>query len=89
MCREFHRVMACEGPSHTTLHRYVTGKVKGPNVLTERYVQQAIHKLTVELSQKELSQSETQRKRVEKELRETEDSFRNLVEHTNDIWFLT
>jgi len=52
MCREFHRVMGHEGPSHTTLFRYASGKTKRPNVLTERYVQQAIDKLTAELSQK-------------------------------------
>ncbi len=52
MCREFHRMMAHEGPSHTTLFRYPSGNVTRPNVVTERYVQQAIHKLTVELSQK-------------------------------------
>ena len=50
--REFYRVMGEEGPSQTTLFRYATGKVKRPNVCTERYVQQAIHKVTVELSQK-------------------------------------
>jgi len=53
MCREFHRVMDTEGPSHTTLIRYATGKVRRPNVLAERYVREAIHKVTVELSQKE------------------------------------
>ena len=53
MCREFHRVMAHEGPSHTTLFRYATGKVKRPNVIAERYVREAIHKVTVELSQKQ------------------------------------
>ena len=52
MCREFHRVMGEEGPSHTTLFRYASGRVKRPNVLTERYVEQAIHKVTVELSEK-------------------------------------
>jgi len=50
MCREIHRVMGEEGPSHTTLFRYASGKTKRPNVLTERYVQQAIQKLTVELA---------------------------------------
>jgi len=45
MCREMHRVMGEEGPSHTTLFRYASGKVKRPNVITERYVQQAIHKI--------------------------------------------
>ncbi len=52
MCREFHRVMDEEGPSHTTLFRYATRKVRRRNVLTERYVQQAIQKVTAELSQK-------------------------------------
>ncbi len=51
MCREFHRVMGQEGPSHTTLFRYAKGKGKRPHVVTERYVQQAIQKVTVELSQ--------------------------------------
>jgi hypothetical protein len=52
MAREFYRVMGHEGPSHTTLFRYSSGKVKRPNVIAERYVQQAIHKVTVELRQK-------------------------------------
>jgi len=52
MCRELHRVMGEEGPSHTTLFRYASGRVKRPNVVTERYVQEAIQKVTVELSQK-------------------------------------
>jgi len=52
MSRQFHRVMGAEGPSQTTLFRYATGKVKRPNVCTERYVQQAIHKVTVELAKK-------------------------------------
>ncbi len=52
MCREFHRVMTHEGPSHTTLFRYATGKVKRPHVVIENYVHQAIHKITVELNQK-------------------------------------
>jgi len=51
MCREFHRVMAHEGPTHTTLYRYASGKVKRPNVLVEQYVRKAIHKVTAELSQ--------------------------------------
>ncbi len=53
MCREFHRVMGEEGPSHTTLFRYATGKVRRRNVLTERYVKEAIDRVTVEL-QKEV-----------------------------------
>jgi len=52
MRREFYRVMGYEGPSHTTLFRYASGKVKRPSVIAERYVQQAIHKVTAELSQK-------------------------------------
>ena len=52
VCRELHRVMGHEGPSHTTLFRYATGKVKRPNVVTEQYVREAIHKVTVELNQK-------------------------------------
>ncbi len=52
MCREMHRVMGEEGPSHTTLFRYATGRVKRPNVLVEQYVRQAIQKITAELSQK-------------------------------------
>ncbi len=53
MCREFHRVMAHEGPSHTTLYRYAKGKgIKRPHAVTERYVRQAIQKVTAELSKK-------------------------------------
>ena len=55
MCREFHRVIGEEGPSHTTLFRYATGKVRRRNVLTERYVKEAIDRITVELAQKELN----------------------------------
>ncbi len=52
MCREFHRVMGYEGLTPTTLFRYASRQTKRPNVITERYVEQAIHKLTAELSQK-------------------------------------
>ena len=52
MCREMHRVMGEEGPTHTTLFRYASGRVKRPHVLVEQYVRQAIDKLTAELSQK-------------------------------------
>ncbi|MDA2934741.1 hypothetical protein MYX82_10420, partial [Acidobacteria bacterium AH-259-D05] len=68
MCREFHRVMGEEGPSHTTLYRYAVRKFQRRNILTERYVQEAIHKTTVELIQRELSESEAWRERTEKEL---------------------
>ena len=57
MCREFHRVMDYEGPSQTTLFRYARGNVKRPNVIAERYVRQAIDKLTAELSQKQNRQA--------------------------------
>ena len=53
MCREFHRVMGYEGPSHTTLFRYAKGKGTRTHVVIERYVLQAIEKVTAELSQKE------------------------------------
>ena len=80
MCREFHRAMDREGPSHTTLLRYATGHVKRRNVVTEQYVREAIHKITRELS-------ETQRKQLKKVLRESEEKFRGLVEHNNDmVW---
>jgi len=52
MSREFHRVMGQEGPTHTTLFRYASGRVKRPNVITARYVQEAMDKVTAELSQK-------------------------------------
>ncbi len=52
MCREFHRVMGHEGPSHTTLYRYAKGKGKRQHVITERYVREAIQKVTAELSTK-------------------------------------
>ncbi len=53
MCREMHRVMGKEGPTHTTLFRYASGKGnKRPHAVTERYVREGIHKLTVEFSQK-------------------------------------
>ncbi len=62
MCRELHRVMGEEGPSHTTIFRYATGKTKRRNVLTERYVKEAIDRVTVELARNKLSESETQQK---------------------------
>ena len=48
MCREMHRVMETEGPSHTTLFRYATGKIKKPNPLTARWVDEATDKLVEE-----------------------------------------
>jgi len=52
MCREFHRVIGHEGPSHTTLYRYAKGKGKRQHVTTERYVREAVEKVTAELSTK-------------------------------------
>jgi hypothetical protein len=52
MCREMHRVMGEEGPTHTTLFRHASGRVKRPHVLVEQYVRKALEKLTAELSQK-------------------------------------
>ncbi len=52
ICYEFHRVMGHQGPSHTTLFRYASGRVKRPNVLVEQFVRSAIDKVTAELSQK-------------------------------------
>ncbi len=57
MAREFHRVMSEEGPSDTTLFRYAKGKGKRAHVVIERYVQQAIQRVTVELSQKQNRQA--------------------------------
>jgi len=50
MCRELHRVMDHEGPSHTTLFRYASGKVKRYNTLTARWIDTAIGKVEAELS---------------------------------------
>ena len=79
MCREFHRVMGQEGPSHTTLFRYAIGKVRRRNVLTERYVKEAIDKVTVELMKQELSENRAQQEPVEKELQQSEIYFRELI----------
>ena len=85
MCQEFRGVMGNEGPAHTTLLRYANGNVKRRNVVTEQYVREAIHKVTVELVQKELSESETRREGVEKELHETEARFQQLVVRGRNI----
>lgn len=76
MCREFHRVMGKEGPSHTTLYRYAAGKVRRRNKLTERFVKEAIDRIIVELARQKLK---TQRKE--------EPGFRELLEHTQDLIF--
>ncbi len=84
MCRELHRVMGQEGPSHTTLFRYAIGKVRRRNVLTERYVKEAIDRITVELIKEELSESEARREPVEKEV-QAEIHFRELIENAKDL----
>ena len=81
MCREFHRVMGQEGPSHTTLFRYAIGKVRRRNVLTERYVKEAMDKVTVELMQQELSENGARQESVEKALRPSEIHFRELIKN--------
>ena len=87
MAREFHRVMGADGPSHTTLLRYAIGDVQRRNVVTERYVQEAIHKVKVELVQKKPRESKTHRNSAEKELGRTEVRFRELVENAKDLIF--
>ncbi len=79
MCREFHRVMGEEGPSHTTLFRYAIGKVRRRNVLTERYVQEAMDKVTVELMKQELSENRARKEPAEKEVRPSEIHFHELI----------
>lgn len=48
MCREMHRVLEEEGPSHTTLFRYASGAVRRRNKLTERWIKAAMKKLREE-----------------------------------------
>jgi hypothetical protein len=50
MCRQMHRIMDEEGPSHTTLYRYAAGRVKRRNKLTERWIMAAMKKLRDEVS---------------------------------------
>ncbi len=50
MCREMHRVMGEEGPSHTTLFRYATGKVKRHNAIVERWVREGADRLSKEVT---------------------------------------
>ena len=85
MCREFHRVMGQEGPSHTTVFRYAIGKVRRRNVLTERYVKEAIDRVTVELIEEELSKNGARQQPVEKKLQQTEIHFRELIENAKDL----
>jgi len=50
MCREMHRVMGEEGPSHTTLFRYANGRVKRHNAITKRYIREGTKRLMREES---------------------------------------
>ena len=88
MCREFHRVMGQEGPSHTTLFRYAIGKVRRRNVLTDRYFKEAIDKVTVELMKQELSENGARQEPVKKEV-QAEIRFRELIENAKDLIFAT
>ena len=85
LSREFQRVMGEAGPSMTTLLRYASGNVKRRNLMMERYVREAIHKVTVQLMQKELRKSEEQREYLATELHETEVHFHQLVENARDV----
>ncbi len=87
LSREFHRVMGEEGPSNTTLFRYATGRVRRRNRMVEQYVRDAIHKITIELVQSELSESKTRLKHAEHNLSQTEERFRKMVEHAKEIIF--
>jgi len=49
MCREMHRVQGEEGPSHTTLFRYASGRVQRHNKLTAKYIEDAADQLLAEL----------------------------------------
>ncbi|MCZ6484593.1 MAG: PAS domain-containing protein [Acidobacteria bacterium] len=83
MCREFHRVMDQEGPSHTTLFRYAIGKVKRRHGLTERFVREAIQKVRVELTEKE--RSERTGEDVNKEMSPAGSRVHHLVENARDF----
>jgi len=83
---EFHRVMGEAGPSLTTLFRYAAaGNVKRRNVMAERYVREAIHKITGELVEKQLRESQERREYVDRELLATDISLRQLAENARDI----
>ena len=85
MCRQFHQVMGKAGPSNTTLFRYASNKVKRSNPVVEKYAQDAIHKIEIELVQQGLAESERHWKRAEHELRGVETRFRSLVENAKDV----
>ena len=82
MCREFHRVMDQEGPSHTTLFRYAIGKVKRRHGLTERFVREAIQKVRAEFKEKE--RSERAGEDVDKEMSPAGSRVHQLAENARD-----
>ena len=83
MCREFHRVMDQEGPSHTTLFRYAIGKVKRRHGLTERFVREAIQKVRAEFTEKE--RRERSGEDVDKEMSAAGTRVQHLVENARDL----
>ena len=83
MCREFHRVMDQEGPSHTTLFRYAIGKVKRRHGLTERFVREAIQKVRAEFTEKE--RRERSGEDVDKEMSAAGTGVQHLVENARDL----
>ena len=83
MCREFHRVMDQEGPSHTTLFRYAIGKVKRRHGLTERFVREAIQKVRAEFTEKE--RRERSGEDVGQEMSPAGTRFHHLVENARDL----
>ena len=85
MSREFQRVMGERGPSNTTLYRYATHKVKRRNLVVERYVREAVHKIMLQVVEDELKQSEKQRRDVETKLEQREVRFHQLVENARDV----
>ena len=54
MCREMHRVIGLEGPSHTTLFRYANNRIARPNKLTLRYIERGVDGIEAELVKKEM-----------------------------------
>jgi len=83
MCREFHRVMDQEGPSHTTLFRYAIGKVKRRHGLTERFVREAIQKVRAEFTEK--ARRERSGEDVDKEMSAAGTRVQHLVENARDL----
>ncbi len=83
MCREFHRVMDQEGPSHTTLFRYAIGKVKRRHGLTERFVREAIQKVRAEFTEK--ARRERSGEDVDKEVSAAGTRVQPLVENARDL----